>query len=132
MHKGEEKLMQGQIRVNIQEYMNSQSQKVFSIHEVCAIANSIRDEFDDRKAKGLVINGKTEAGKITLNQRIADIANARLGTKSIRADDVRLYKRSFAAEYTDRTGRCAWGFKEVRERLGFDPETGEELQEEAI
>ena len=126
--------MQGQVRVNIQEYMNSRSQKVFSIHEVCAIANSISNEFYDRKKKGIVINGKTEAGKKELNQRIATMANARLGVfnDSIRADDVRLYKRSFAAEYTDRTGRCAWGFKEVRERLGFDPDTGRELQEEAI
>lgn len=118
--------MKGEVTKNIVEYMNSLSKKQFSYAIVSNIANAIKTEYYDRKSKGLKINGKTEQGKKQLNTRIADMVNKKLGT-SIMADDVRLYKRCFAEEYTNRTGRCAWGFKDMRERLGFDIETGLEL-----
>jgi len=69
---------------------------------------------------------------LLINRRVADIANEKLGSNLMTKNDVRLYKRCFAAEYTDRTGRCAWGFKEVRRRLGFDENTGHEIIEKEV
>ena len=38
-----------------------------------------------------------------------------------------IYKKCVADEYQDRTGKCAWGFASVRNKLGYDPVTGKEL-----
>ncbi|WP_315069341.1 hypothetical protein [uncultured Clostridium sp.] len=117
----------GKVTENIMEYMNSMEEKQFSYEEVSAIANSIKEEFYDRKYQGLVIKTRTKDGKNKLNQRVAAIANKKLNNCTITAHDVWRYKRCFAEEYTNRTGKCAWGFKEVRERLGFDRNTGLEI-----
>lgn len=110
------------------EYMNAMARdKSFHYEEVSAIANAIDAEYWDRKARDLVINGKTERGRQEINKRVSEITNRKLGKEVITAADVRLYKRCIAEEYTDRTGKCAWGFKEVRRRYGFDEKTGLEL-----
>lgn len=119
--------MKGQVSKNIMEYMNAMSTKQFSYVHVSCIANSIKVEYYDRKLKGLEIKVKTKAGKTELNKRVADIVNKRLGIKNITPDDIKLYKNCFAEEYANRTGKCAWGFKELRQRLGYDPETGIEI-----
>lgn len=119
--------MKGQVTINILEYMNATSNKQFTYVVVSTIANSIKDEYHDRKLKGLNINGKTKSGKKQINSRVVNIANEKFGKSTITLDDVRLYKRCFTEEYTSRTGKCAWGFKEVRQRLGFDVITGLEL-----
>lgn len=121
--------MKGQVNNNILEYMNSMGSKQFTYVQVSNIAAAIRLEHHDRKLSGLKIKTKTEAGKRELNKRVAQIVNKRLGTDAITPDDVRLYKKCWAEEYTNRTGKCAWGFKELRQRLGYDPETGKELKE---
>lgn len=127
--------MIGNVTTNIMEYMNGMSTKQFVYAQVSAIANAIKDEFYDRKAIGLVINTKSDEGKAQLSARVADIANKKLIKKgkkdlaNIVGHDVWLYKKCYAEEYTDRTGKCAWGFKELRQRWGFDPETALELQE---
>lgn len=119
--------MKGKVTENVLHYMNAISQKQFTYVIVSNIAKSIKDEYYNRKACGLIINGKMESGKKQINNRIADIVNRKLGVNTITSDDVRLYKRCFAEEYTNRTGKCAWGFKEVRQRLGFDVNTGLEI-----
>lgn len=119
--------MKGQVTENIMEYMNSMSIKQFSYVQVSSIANAIKAEYYDRKSIGLKIKVKTKTGKAELNKRIADIVNKRLAIKSITPDDIKLYKKCFAEEYTNRTGKCAWGFKELRQRLGYDTETGMEI-----
>lgn len=124
--------MKGQVTENIRVYMNSRSTREYSYYEVSAIAGAIGVEYNNRKQSGRVINGKTEEGRLLINQRVAAIANEKLGTNLLNAEAVRLYKRCFAAEYTERTGRCAWGFKEVRRRLGFDENTGYEIMEEEV
>lgn len=124
--------MKGQVTKNIMEYMNSRSLKTFTYIQVSAIAESIKKEYYNRKEKGVEINTKTKEGKTELNKRIAAIANNKLGTDNISAEDIKLYKKCFADEYTDRTGKCAWGFKDVRKRLGYDPKTGLEIAKEVI
>lgn len=120
-------MQQGQVTKNIMEYMNAWSERPFTYLEVSAIRSAIAEEYRERKARGLVIRVKTRDGRKQLDKRIADIANRNLGAKRIRPHEVRLYKQCFAQEYTDRTGRCAWGFKSVRKRLGFDENTGLEV-----
>jgi len=126
---------QGVATNNIREYMNGMSTKQFVYEQVSAIANAIRTEFYDRKAIGLTINTKSEEGKAQLSARIAEIANKTLIKKKkddladVTQHDVWLYKKCCAEEYTDRTGKCAWGFKELRQRWGFDPNTALELEE---
>ena len=81
---------------NIKELMNGISKKQFSYIEVSAI----------------------------LNTRIAELANKKLNSNRITPEDVHLLKKCRADEYTYRTGRCAYGYKELRIRLGYDPDTG--------
>lgn len=119
--------MLGQVTRNIVEYMNGFSKKTFTYYEVCCIRDSIKIELRNRKKENLILNVKTKAGKEIINKRIAEIVNSKLNTDKIAAEDVRLYKRCFAQEYSDRTGKCSWGFKEVRKRLGYNPDTGKEI-----
>ncbi|AIY85205.1 hypothetical protein U729_3100 (plasmid) [Clostridium baratii str. Sullivan] len=120
--------MKGKVTENIREYMNSMSKRNFSYLQVSAIANAIKEEYYDRKKLGIIIKTKTKEGREELNKRAADIANRKLNIKNITKDDVRLYKKCLAEEYTNRTGKCAWGFKELRSRLGYDPETALEIR----
>lgn len=125
--------MKGNVTTNVLEYMNGMSKKQYVYSQVSAIANAITDEFYDRKAIGLIINGRTENGKKEIRTRVAAIANKKLIKKglldeaNINSYDVWLYKKCYAEEYTDRTGKCAWGYKELRQRWGFDPDTALEL-----
>lgn len=119
--------MKNDITKNIVEYMNVLSNKEFSYEEVKAIATAIYREKVDRKAKEIVINTRTPKGKDMLNQRIARFANKLLKGNSIKSDHVHLYRICRMEEFTDRTGKCAWGFKNVRRQRGFDEITGMEL-----
>ncbi|MCH4200649.1 MAG: hypothetical protein LKF87_14595 [Clostridium tyrobutyricum] len=119
--------MENNITQNIMDYMNSMGRKQFTYIEVSCIASSIKREYCDRKKKDIKINTKIKSGREELNRRIANIVNSRLHIKSITPKDVRIYKKCFAEEYAARTCKCAWGFKELRRRLGYDPKTGVEL-----
>lgn len=120
--------MPGQVIKNIVEYMNAHSvNKTFNYYEISTIRSAVRLEWKNRKETGLDINTRTRSGRGHIDQRVSDIANEIIGRNAISPEDVRLYKKCFSEEYTDRTGRCAWGFKEVRRRLGFDEETGLEI-----
>lgn len=118
--------MVGDAQKNICKYMNCYSNKKFNYFHVSTIALCIKEELKDRRKKGLIINTKTEKGKELLNKRTAKIVNDKIGTNFTK-DDIRLYKRCLSQEYSDRTGRCAWGFKTMREKMGYDPDTGLEL-----
>lgn len=121
--------MKSQVLSNTAEYMSGLSSKGFTEKEARAISTAIHREKKDRDLKSIIINGQTESGKELINQRAADIANQILKSNNcITPSDVRLFKRCRAEEYMDRTGRCAWGFASVREKLGYDPKTGLELQ----
>ena len=111
---------------NIVEYMNGMGSRTYTIYEASAILYGICREYAERKSKGIKINTRTKAGKKALNKRIAEIVKAEHGY-NINHEDVLLFKHCRANEYQDRTGRCAWGFKNVREKLGYDPETGHEI-----
>ncbi|WP_462427225.1 hypothetical protein [Fusobacterium varium] len=113
---------------NIMEYMNSRSKKQFTYFQVQAIRVAIREEYNYRKIHGIEIKTKTDKGKELINRRVAAIANKKLTKNLLTKEDVRLYKKCVADEYSDRTGKCAWGFKEVRKRLGYDPVTGVEIE----
>jgi len=93
------------------------------------IRNAIREELELRKSQGIKINGKSPDGRYEIDKRVAELVNTKVPQKyHISAEDVRLYKKCFIDEYQDRTGKCAWGFKDVRKKLGFDPDTGLELK----
>lgn len=114
---------------NIIEYMNSRSNRTYLLIEVAEIANAIIKERKDRKLKGLQVNTKSALGKEIINKRTAGFVNNKLNPRvPLRSEDIRLYKQCVADEYMDRTGKCAWGYKDVRQRLGYDPSTGIELQ----
>lgn len=118
--------MKGTVTENILAYMNSMGKKTFTYIQVSKIAEAITQEYFERKAEGSSINVKSRKGKRQLNERIAAIANQGLNNL-VTAEDVHLYKVCRAEEYSNRTGRCAFGFKDTRKRLGYDPETGYEV-----
>jgi hypothetical protein len=112
---------------NIAELMSALGKREVTALEVSAIENSIKPELDDRKKKGIVIKNKTKEGKKKINTRLAAMVNELIRPKTpITAEDIGLYRRCWADEFSERTGKCAWGFKELRERLGYDPVTGKE------
>lgn len=111
---------------NITQYMNCRSTKIYTKYEVSAIRGCIKLEYNNRFSRPSWLNVKTKKGKEYLNQRIANLVNEKYGL-SIKGKDVWLYKKCFADEYSDRTGKCIWGFKHVRENLGYNPETGREV-----
>lgn len=116
------------VNTNILEYMNTRSKKKITMFQLNQIINAIRTELEEREVEGLKINTRTKVGRTILNERTADIANRMLGKDKVTAHEVWLYKVCRAEEYQDRTGKCAWGLKDVRLKLGYDPETGLELE----
>jgi hypothetical protein len=111
---------------NIVEYMNTRSDKTFTRYEASAIRDSIKFEKTHKHLRPNGLNTRTKQGRKILNQRVSDIVKAKYGV-TVTAKDVWIYKKCFADEYSARTGRCAWGFKEKRRQLGYDPDTGLEL-----
>lgn len=111
---------------NITEYMNSRVIKKFSKYEVGAISRAIGEEFIERKKNGPKLRSKTKEGKKIINERIIEIIKKEYGYE-IKTEDVVLYKKCRADEYSDRTGKCAWGFADVRKKRGYDPNTGLEI-----
>lgn len=112
---------------NILAYMNARGNKQYTKYQLGAIRAAVRTEFITRDKTDIFFNARSKVGKQKLNRKIANIANELLGTADITAHDVWIYKKCLADEYQDRTGKCAWGFPEVRSKLGYDPVTGKEL-----
>lgn len=113
----------------IAELMNGLcTDRTFTGNEVAIIENQLRVELADRKAEELIINSRTDKGKQIINMRIAARINAFMKPKHlISPHHIKLYKRCWVDEYCDRSGKCAWGFPDVREKLGYDPKTGREV-----
>lgn len=112
----------------IAELMSALGNREFTAFEVSTIESCKSIEYNDRKKNGIKINGKTEKGKKQINKRLAAVVNKIAKLKvPITGEDIRLYKRCWADEYTERTGKCAWGFKEIRTKLGYDSVTGLEI-----
>lgn len=112
---------------NILAYMNARGNKQYTKYQLGAIRAAVRIEFITRDKSDIFFNARSKIGKEKLNKKIAEIANEALGSTDITAHDVWIYKKCVADEYQDRTGKCAWGFKSVRKKLGYDPETGLEI-----
>lgn len=112
---------------NILAYMNARSNKQYTKYHIGAIRAAVRTEFITRDKTDIFFNARSKSGKQKLNRKIAKIANEILGSTDITEHDVWIYKKCVADEYQDRTGKCAWGFKSVRNKLGYDPETGLEI-----
>lgn len=117
----------GEVLKNVVQLMNALSRKQFTYAQVSNIVSAINEEYCSRKNDNIKINGKTKAGKLEISKRRAKIVNERLGADIITPEDIKLYKKCVADEYTERTGKCAYGYKEVRKRLGYDPDTGLEI-----
>jgi hypothetical protein len=102
--------------------------RTFTGNEVALIEIQIQAEKEDREARGIEIETKSRQGREFLCKRIADKINAETKFKvPITANHIHLYRQCRADEYTERTGKCAWGYKNTRERLGYDPKTGKEV-----
>ena len=113
------------INDNIRDFMNAFGKKEYTTYHVCAIESAIRIEAEIRKLDPNYKKIRTKEGRRKIN-----FAAAKICTKNgfvTTAHDVWLYKRCRAREYEDRTGKCAWGFKDVRKRMGYDPQTGKEI-----
>lgn len=121
--------MRGEVTESIVEYMNGMSKKQFTLEEGKAIQKAIPYEHADRNMKSLDINSKSKNGREEINQRTALIANTILKADTIKAEHIHLFKMCKWTEFSDRTGKCAYGFKEMRERLGYDVITGLEIEE---
>ncbi len=115
--------MESNVTQNITDYMNSRRNKHFSYYQVSAISAAIKTEYYERKAAGSAYVPRTKAEKEYLNNRIAEIANKSLFRK-ITGDDVHLYKKCREDEYSNRTNKCAWGYRNTRDRQGYDITTG--------
>ena len=111
---------------NILEYMNSRSRKEYTLRQAKAIRTAIWRELKTRKEP---IRSYSNEGKKTINLRTAAIANEILGRIEVDEHDVRVYKRSRLDEFSDRNHKCIWGFREKRIELGYDPDTGLELED---
>jgi hypothetical protein len=113
----------------IAELMNGLCRdRAFTGNEVAFIEIQIKAEKENREALGIDIETKSRQGRENLCKRIADRINAETQFKfPITAKHIHLYRQCRADEYTNRTGKCAWGFKNTRERLGYDPDTGREV-----
>jgi hypothetical protein len=121
--------MKADVTTNIAEYMSALGGREFCATEVGIIRKAIRTEFSRRRRDHRTIAAKTKIGRAEINRRVADIANFALGIVELSPEDIQLYKKCRLLEYADRTGKCAWGYTELRERTGYDPVTGRELAE---
>jgi hypothetical protein len=102
--------------------------RTFTGNEVALIEIQIKAEKEDREAQGIEIPTHNRQGRELLCKRIAARINVETKFKvPITASHIHLYRQCRADEYTERTGKCAWGYKNTRERLGYDPETGREV-----
>lgn len=108
------------------KYMNARNDRIFTRYEASAIRDSIRLEHKQKITRPNDLNPKTKRGREVINDRVVEIAKLKYGV-TVTAKDVWLYKKCFADEYSNRTGKCAWGFQEVRKKLGYDPKTGVEV-----
>lgn len=118
--------MRGDVTKNICEYMNTYSLagRVYRLLEIKIIRESIRTELIIRTRLKLKIRSRTNTGKHEINKRICKIVNESFENIKITPEDVELYKRCRIKELEQRTGKCAWGFPDVRKRYGFNPITG--------
>jgi hypothetical protein len=106
----------------IAEYMTSFAHggRVYTGYDVRVIESAISlYRVAQQKSGGKVRRLKTEFRRI--NQETAELSGGHS------ADEVRLCKRCTAMEYEERTGKAAWGFKEYRERNGFDSVSGKAI-----
>lgn len=108
---------------NITGYMNALGHKTYTKYEASAIRNCIRHEYDQRQTRPRDINNRSKKGKKVINQRIVLLIKDRYGY-DLSVADIEHYKKCYRLEYSDRTGRCIWGFKERRKMLGYNPDTG--------
>ncbi len=111
----------------ITEYINSRcTDRQFTPLEI-AVIETQKDAVTRHRDRE-PLNRKSKSGKQIINQRIADRVNDMMAPKiPVTSEHIRLYKRCWADEYSDRTGKCAWGFADIRVRLGYDPKTGLEI-----
>jgi hypothetical protein len=119
----------GDVTKNICEYMNSKSNKEFKPFTVSLIRKALREELYERKKCDIKIRSRTKAGKLRIYKRTAKIINDKYKL-NLTAGDIRNFKMSEKEEFTYRTKKCTWNIPEVRNKLGFDPETGLEIKEE--
>lgn len=113
----------------IAEMMSSLCDRQFSGMEIAIIESAKTQEYLERKKEPLDINIKTNVGKTIINKRIAFKVNSTMKPKNkITVEHIKLYKHCIADEYTERTGKCAYGYKNIRESLGCDLATGKPIE----
>lgn len=112
------------VTANIARHMSEiLKKKILAIH-VTAIRYGEVHERESRPKDEDKINAYSKDGKKIVNERIAKMANERLGINTLTAKDVLQYKYSKNIIYQDKHGKCAWGLPEMRERLGFNRSDG--------
>ena len=113
----------------IAELMNGVCRdRTFTGNEVALMEMQIQLEREERAAIGVVIDTKTKKGRKALCEKIARMINAVGSFKvPITAEHVHMYKKCRADEYTERTGKCSWGYENVCQKFGYDPVTREEI-----
>jgi hypothetical protein len=115
---------------NITTYMNARYERHYTVKEIKIISISFAKERVDRKNNSLYIASRTIKGRQQIYNRVADIANKKIGRKVIRPIDVERFKICQRQESENRTGKCTWSIPEARKKLGFDPLTGLEINKE--
>lgn len=112
----------------IASLMTGLSKREFTGFEIALIERAIVKEAGERNKKGIKINTRTKKGRDFISNRTAELVNEILVSKvKITVEHIRIYKTCRVDEFSERTGRCAWGFKDLRKRLGYDPYTGKEI-----
>lgn len=113
----------GDISKNICDYMNSRSNKEYTVNHVKAIRSCLLLEYNDRKLNCIQIKSHTENGKQKIFERVATFVKEKYKL-NVNAYDVKLYKECARDEFSDRTGKCTWSLPEVRKKFGYNPTNG--------
>jgi RNA-binding protein YhbY len=114
----------------IAELMNGIcTNRTFTGNEIALIEIQIHAEKDEREVAEIKVDTRTKKGKQQLCKRIADKINAEgILNTPLEGDHIHLYRRCRIDEYTERTGKCAWGFKDICQKFGYDPVTRKEIE----
>lgn len=119
--------MNGEILKNVCEYMNALSKKKYKTLEISILKKCILQDYKERKSLKINVNFRTKEGKQIIHERIVKMAK-QIYNINFTSEDIKLYRKCVSEEYSNRTGKCAWGFAEIRKRIGYDPVTGIELK----
>lgn len=102
------------VNKNISDYMSALGNRNYLEFDAAIIRNAIAYEYLDRKKIGLNLN----KDKKKINNRIIKLIFEKYDIR-YSLNDIILFKKCRLLEYEYRTGKCPFGFKEYKKRMGY-------------